>query len=247
MTNGDKATTVKFNVGGKLYEVSKSLLHRFPNTLLAQKVSDANTSPIFIDRDPDRFAYCLDYMRDGGRLHLPEMITKSSILQDLKFLGFDDIDESLINDETAKKASFARHNDIVVKAHQSVAKMQQEFEDLKKKLRIEKIALICFQKSAESSENEVTVKQSPWIYQGKEVERSSSSKINGRNYFAECCNKLGMDVVECRLGCVRIRKLTSTTSGQTPGVWRFFLILKWDHHKPILSMFSYRMNQFIIL
>jgi len=220
MANGDKATTVKFNVGGKLYEVSKSLLHRFPNTLLAQKVSDANASPIFIDRDPDRFAYCLDYMRDGGRLHLPEMITKSSILQDLKFLGFDDIDESLINDETAKKATFARHNDMVLKAHQTVDKMEQELEDLKVKIQMEKIALICFQKSAESTgENEVTVEQSPWIYQGKEVKDTdqNSSNMDAGKYFVECCNKLGMDVVECRLGFVRIRKLTTST-GLTTGV-----------------------------
>eukprot|EP00526_Cylindrotheca_closterium_P025717 CAMPEP_0113612874 /NCGR_PEP_ID=MMETSP0017_2-20120614/6340_1 /TAXON_ID=2856 /ORGANISM="Cylindrotheca closterium" /LENGTH=61 /DNA_ID=CAMNT_0000521953 /DNA_START=353 /DNA_END=534 /DNA_ORIENTATION=- /assembly_acc=CAM_ASM_000147 len=52
--------TVKFNVGGKLYELSESLLQSYPDTVLAQKAStETTTLPIFLDRDPDRFAYCL--------------------------------------------------------------------------------------------------------------------------------------------------------------------------------------------
>ncbi|CAJ1954620.1 unnamed protein product [Cylindrotheca closterium] len=215
MKNGEKAeTTIKFNVGGKLYEVSKSLLQRFPNTLLTRNAwvdassTNPTASPIFIDRDPDRFAYCLDYMRDGGRLYLPETIAKSSILQDLHFLGFDDIDESLIDDQAARKGSCARHNDMVLTTHHNVATMQQELENFKMKLRLEKIALICFRKSMESIENEVTV-QSPWIYRGEEVENPISSDIEGAEYFCECCDKLGMDVVECHLGFVRFRKHTA--------------------------------------
>mmetsp|Transcript_1179 Transcript_1179/g.2393 ORF Transcript_1179/g.2393 Transcript_1179/m.2393 type:complete len:94 (-) Transcript_1179:697-978(-) len=68
--------TVTFNVGGKHYEVSISLLEGYPDTVLAEKAFMETTSPIFLDRDPDRFAYCLDYMRDNGRVNLPESVTK---------------------------------------------------------------------------------------------------------------------------------------------------------------------------
>lgn len=86
-------------------------------------------------------------------MHLSETITKSAILQDLEFLGFVAINESLINDDTAKKHSFARCNDTVLKADEGVTELQQELEDVKMKLRMEKIALICFHKSNESFEN----------------------------------------------------------------------------------------------
>ena len=111
----------------------------------------------------------------------------------------------MINDQAAKKGSCARHNDMVVKAHQSVANMQQEVENLKMKLRLEKIASVCFQKSTESSQNEVIV-HSPWIYRGKEVEDPTSSNIIGVEYFCECCTKLGLDVVESRLWFCSIPK-----------------------------------------
>jgi len=205
----EQTSTIKFNVGGKLYEVSKSLLKRFPDTLLAQKASDESETPIFIDRDPDRFAYCLDYMRDGGKLHLPEVITKSSILQELGYFGFGDIDESLINDETSKLTS-TRLNDVVLRAHQKVAKMQQEYAKLGVKLRLEKIALICLQKSVESCENEVTAKSSPWSYQGKKVESWVPCHLDGIKYFRECCSKLGMEVLDTQPGLVRFRKLSSS-------------------------------------
>ena len=63
---------VKFNVGGSIYEVSRSLLDQFPNTMIARAASTmwnkktrSKDKPIFIDRNGDRFAYVLDYMRDN--------------------------------------------------------------------------------------------------------------------------------------------------------------------------------------
>ncbi|CAJ1962127.1 unnamed protein product [Cylindrotheca closterium] len=68
--------TVKFNVGGKLYEISKSLLERFPDTVLTERVEKASSlsTPIFVDRDPDRFAFCPDYMRDNGQARSYDLI-----------------------------------------------------------------------------------------------------------------------------------------------------------------------------
>lgn len=89
--------TVKFNVGGTIYEVSMSLIESFPSTLLATVIdlSPSNTkdcedpdAPIFIDRNAERFQYCLDYMRDG-EVWLPNTVSKQALLKDLDYFGFD--------------------------------------------------------------------------------------------------------------------------------------------------------------
>ncbi|KAL3943451.1 MAG: hypothetical protein SGBAC_002462 [Bacillariaceae sp.] len=136
-------------------------------------------------------------MRDSGRVHLPEIITKSGMLQDLEFLGFVAINESVIHDDTAKRQSFVRCNDTILKAQEDVAKLQQELEDVKMRLFMEKIALICFHKGNESFENEVAAK-APWSYKGTELEAPTSANIDETKHFYECSSKLGLDVSECR-------------------------------------------------
>jgi hypothetical protein len=129
------STIVRFNVGGRIYEVAQSLLEQHPDTMLARIASDTwsprgvgdddddakkvdsggdesdekksdgvdsgNNAPgddksaaLFIERDGERFRYCLDYMRDGGTVHLPPTIPKDALLQDLAYYGFQDIDPS---------------------------------------------------------------------------------------------------------------------------------------------------------
>ena len=78
-TNSNTAT-VRFNVGGTIYEVSRSLLEQHPNTMLARMVSktwlseeednERKDEPLFIDRDRERFCYVLDFMRDGPTVSL---------------------------------------------------------------------------------------------------------------------------------------------------------------------------------
>ena len=96
------AHTVTFNVGGKKYEVSRSLIGRFPNTILARMTSElwlgsveAKDKPIFIERDGDRFRYCLDYMRDGW-VSVPITISKDGIVKDLEYYGFEGVDPAAI-------------------------------------------------------------------------------------------------------------------------------------------------------
>ena len=122
--------TVRFNVGGRIYEVSRSLLDRYPDTMLARMASDTwsplqrdessdesgehengddddDDTPIcngdggkkalFIDRNSDRFQYCLDYMRDGGIAGLPMTVSKDAVLHDLAYYGFHDVDPSSIS------------------------------------------------------------------------------------------------------------------------------------------------------
>jgi len=79
--------TVSFNVGGRIYQTTRSYLSRFPEILLAQSSEGwrEGDKPIFIDRDADRFRYCLDYLRNGCRVCLPHTESMDAIFDDLKF------------------------------------------------------------------------------------------------------------------------------------------------------------------
>ena len=61
--------TIKFNVGGKHFEVSRDLMEKHSETMLGRLVSEAwqqdPEEPVFIDRNGDTFAYVLDYLRYG--------------------------------------------------------------------------------------------------------------------------------------------------------------------------------------
>eukprot|EP00529_Nitzschia_sp_RCC80_P036307 CAMPEP_0113476354 /NCGR_PEP_ID=MMETSP0014_2-20120614/19617_1 /TAXON_ID=2857 /ORGANISM="Nitzschia sp." /LENGTH=170 /DNA_ID=CAMNT_0000369351 /DNA_START=565 /DNA_END=1074 /DNA_ORIENTATION=- /assembly_acc=CAM_ASM_000159 len=111
--NNNNSTTVRFNVGGTIYEVSRSTLDLHPMSLLARMASpewnsrgileredededNVENKPIFIERDSERFRYVLDYMRDGSISLLPLTISKEALLKDLHYFGFDEIDESEI-------------------------------------------------------------------------------------------------------------------------------------------------------
>jgi BTB/POZ domain len=94
---------IKFNVGGTRYEVSQSVLDRYPDSML-RKISssvwqdgamDEKTEEIFIDRSGGRFEYVLDYMRDS-RVELPLSIPKGQLLSDMDFFGIDYGDGSTI-------------------------------------------------------------------------------------------------------------------------------------------------------
>ena len=87
---------VRLNVGGRIYDVSRSLLYRYPNTLLARLTYPEAGLPLFLEGNGDRFQYCLDYMRNGGSVHLPATTSKRALLLDLEYYGFEDVEESKI-------------------------------------------------------------------------------------------------------------------------------------------------------
>jgi hypothetical protein len=107
----DSYSTVKFDVGGRLYKVSRSSIERFPSTMLARMISEAwQKDPevtLFIDRDSDRFRFCLDYMR-ADKVWLPLNIPKEAFLDDLDFYGFEDVDPHKIHGGSSHMAA-ARH------------------------------------------------------------------------------------------------------------------------------------------
>ena len=61
--------TIKFNVGGRSFEVSRDLIEKHSETMLGKLVSEAwqadPEEPVFIDRDGDIFAHVLNYLRYG--------------------------------------------------------------------------------------------------------------------------------------------------------------------------------------
>ena len=95
-----KTETVKFDVGGTKYTVSRSLIDAYPATMLARLVSETwqkdPKEEIFIERDGLRFRCILDYMRDQ-KVHVPINTTKASVLQDLEYFGFEHIPDGAID------------------------------------------------------------------------------------------------------------------------------------------------------
>jgi len=68
---------VTFNVGGRHFEVLKLTIQRHPSTLLAQLLDDISTSKdevLFVDANPDRFQYILDWYRHGAMFVRTEWI-----------------------------------------------------------------------------------------------------------------------------------------------------------------------------
>ena len=104
---------VHFNVGGKQYEVSCSLLEMYPNTMLARSASEQwlpnPDAEVFVERDGIRFAFVLDYLRDNGHVILPMTVPKPSFLADLVYYGVENIDERKIAYKYCADTKFLAH------------------------------------------------------------------------------------------------------------------------------------------
>ena len=62
------SSTIKFNVGGRHFEVSMDLINKYSESVLGTLVSDTSQGDpgeVFIDRHGDTLAYVLDFMRYG--------------------------------------------------------------------------------------------------------------------------------------------------------------------------------------
>jgi len=99
---------IKYNVGGIRYEVSHSLIRRYPKSLLAKTAfspwnRDDKDEEIFIERDGDRFRYVLDYLRDG-LVFIPATVAKEAVMLDLNYYGVDYNDEVVIGTEACNNS-----------------------------------------------------------------------------------------------------------------------------------------------
>lgn len=101
-------STVKLNVGGKIFELYRSLIEQYPDTILTKAIVEddkdkksvvqqvVDEEVIFFDSDSERFGYILDYMRDG-KVALPCFnISKEALMEDFLYFGFRHIDPRVI-------------------------------------------------------------------------------------------------------------------------------------------------------
>jgi BTB/POZ domain len=76
---------VSFDVSGKIHRVRKSLLRRYPSTMLCTVADDINTRnteiPIFVDSNGDRFQYVIEYMRNHEKIIFLATVCKESLLK----------------------------------------------------------------------------------------------------------------------------------------------------------------------
>ena len=98
--------TVKLNVGGTIYEVSRSLLERYPDTMLAKSfpkrcqedsIVETSMPEIFIERDGYLFRHVLSYLRDG-RVVLPLTASGEGLMLELQYYGLDGVEKGNIDD-----------------------------------------------------------------------------------------------------------------------------------------------------
>ena len=80
--------TVQFDVGGKLFKVSRDLIDQHPETMLAKLISETwekePDKPVFIDRDGDLFSHVLNYLRYGS-IMLPPSIPQPMFDRELDY------------------------------------------------------------------------------------------------------------------------------------------------------------------
>lgn len=90
---GDFDGTVVFDVGGRLFRVLRQTVQTRPSALLASLTDDLGTDssrPIFIDANPDRFSYILDWYR-YGEMFIPNDSTVDAVRRDARFFLLPDV------------------------------------------------------------------------------------------------------------------------------------------------------------
>ena len=80
---------IRLNVGGRHFEVSRSLIDQL-GSMLARLVSDTwnddSDEVVFIDRDGDLFAQVLGYLRYGS-VELPANVSRGAFRREMDYYG----------------------------------------------------------------------------------------------------------------------------------------------------------------
>ncbi|GFH47343.1 POZ domain-containing protein [Chaetoceros tenuissimus] len=96
--------TIKLNVGGIIYQVSKSLLEKFPGSLLERCASNTwneGGDEVFIEGNANRFQYVLDFMRHGEVI-LPKGESGQAFLKEMEYYGIE-CDDTLVHNINTPK------------------------------------------------------------------------------------------------------------------------------------------------
>ena len=104
--------TVTFDVGGRLFKVSRNVIEQFSDTMLGKIVSETwqhdSDATVFIDRDGDIFAHVLNYLRYGS-IMLPISISRAMFDRDMDYYGI----ITDVNAHTIKQESSIHALDVV--------------------------------------------------------------------------------------------------------------------------------------
>jgi hypothetical protein len=190
----DSSRTVKFDVGGRLYKVSRSSIERFPSTMLARMISETwQKDPevtLFIDRDSERFRFCLDYMRDG-QVWLPLNIPKEPFLHDLAFYGFEDVDPRKIFGGSSNQAA-ARHLIKCKEEHDTlVSTCMKNVEAAETTRKCEDVAYECFLRFSRGD----SLAMSYYTSNEPELYSSACVAVNNQAEFEDHLAKYGLAFV----------------------------------------------------
>lgn len=101
----ENSATITFDVGGKLFKVSRKLVEQFSDTMLGKIVSEAwqrdSNTTVFVDRDGDIFAHVLNYLRYGS-IVLPITISRAMFDREMDYYGIiNDVDALTIKQESS--------------------------------------------------------------------------------------------------------------------------------------------------
>ena len=137
--------TVKFYVGGKIFETARTLIDQHEDTMLARLVSDTwqedPHKPVFIDRNGDIFALVLDYLRYGS-IVLPITISKEMFIRDLDFYGIvPDGRAVMASSEGWAEQAKDRNNEMKELAREKNV-LEATFEKEKAKLEARRLSLL---------------------------------------------------------------------------------------------------------
>jgi hypothetical protein len=141
------AGAVKFDVGGHLYTVSRSLIQKFPSTMLSRMASETwqkdRDATLFIDENGERFQYCLDYMRHN-EVWLPLDVPKQVILRDLDFYGFSNVDPATIRGGSSNLAAAKHLAKCKIDHDKIISARKADMSTIEQTIACEEVAYECF-------------------------------------------------------------------------------------------------------
>ncbi len=142
-----RTETIKFNVGGQCYEISRSLLDQHPHSMITKSASEKwledPETEIFLERDGTTFRYVLSYMRDG-RVTVPPSEPKDNFIRELEYFGIDYQEED-IDDGKAKVQSYAFHltTTLLPSLRKLMGDLKNDIGENEAVVKGQKLALFC--------------------------------------------------------------------------------------------------------
>jgi hypothetical protein len=188
----DMDKTVKFNIGGRPYTVTRSLLDLYPNTMLARSASkhwqEDSETEIFIERDGSIFRFVLNYMRDG-KVNLPITESREAVIDELEYYGIEVLDDCNINDADFQKATCIKSfRDAVRDLEQLCEEHERCIINAELELRCTKYALDVLQNymlQGETKEREISFN---FVGQDQRENVSSLLKMNRHKEIRDMVN-----------------------------------------------------------